>query len=400
LFWECSGAERSMRMRDFPRRGLALPTSAGEKKAMKGRGTEAAPPNRYERMHVELEPDDDNPPAERVAMHYYRDASRTILAENKSPDIPFRWSLNPYRGCEHGCTYCLGGDTLILHADMTWRPIGEVQVGDVLLGFDEHTFPGTTRKLRQAVVEAVWWSRRPTTRLITEHADVTTTADHRWLQWRGFRWSRTTQLFPGRALRSIDVTPAEPDDDDYRCGYIAGLSLGDGTFRYHPSWRSDKLGYPASYWRVAMADEEPLRRIVSYLQQLAIESHIRPFDGGRSARRVIRKVEVRSLARLAVVRQLIMGERDSRSYRRGFLAGFFDAEGSNGDNLRLSQVDLGVLARVQRYAESLGFNLKLEPRPGHASNLRLAGASSIASGSSPFADPRSPARCTRCSDGK
>jgi DNA repair photolyase len=73
---------------------------------MKGRGTDAAPPNRYERIHVALEPDDDNPPADKVATVYYRDASRTILAENQSPDVPFRWSLNPYRGCEHGCSYC------------------------------------------------------------------------------------------------------------------------------------------------------------------------------------------------------------------------------------------------------------------------------------------------------
>ena len=36
----------------------------------------------------------------------YRDATRKILAENDSPDIGFRFSLNPYRGCEHGCIYC------------------------------------------------------------------------------------------------------------------------------------------------------------------------------------------------------------------------------------------------------------------------------------------------------
>ena len=73
---------------------------------MKGRGTDAAPPNRYERMHVELQHDDDNPPPEKVPTVYYRDASRTVLAENHSPDVPFRWSLNPYRGCLHGCSYC------------------------------------------------------------------------------------------------------------------------------------------------------------------------------------------------------------------------------------------------------------------------------------------------------
>jgi DNA repair photolyase len=73
---------------------------------LKGRGTDAAPPNRYDELHVALEYDDDNPPPEKVATIYYRDASRSILAENQSPDIGFRWSLNPYRGCLHGCSYC------------------------------------------------------------------------------------------------------------------------------------------------------------------------------------------------------------------------------------------------------------------------------------------------------
>ncbi len=72
---------------------------------MRGRGTPENPPNRYERIFVEpdLEEGEPGPP---IPTEYYRDASRTILAENDSPDIPFRWSLNPYRGCEHGCSYC------------------------------------------------------------------------------------------------------------------------------------------------------------------------------------------------------------------------------------------------------------------------------------------------------
>jgi DNA repair photolyase len=39
------------------------------------------------------------------------DVSQTILAENNSPDIPFRFSINPYRGCEHGCAYCYARPT-------------------------------------------------------------------------------------------------------------------------------------------------------------------------------------------------------------------------------------------------------------------------------------------------
>lgn len=43
------------------------------------------------------------PPAK---LEIYEDATRSILAENKSPDLGFRWSLNPYRGCQHACVYC------------------------------------------------------------------------------------------------------------------------------------------------------------------------------------------------------------------------------------------------------------------------------------------------------
>ncbi len=71
-----------------------------------GRGTRLNPANRFERLHLEPEPHDEDGGAPPVPTEIYRDASRAILAENDSPDIGFRFSLNPYRGCEHGCIYC------------------------------------------------------------------------------------------------------------------------------------------------------------------------------------------------------------------------------------------------------------------------------------------------------
>jgi hypothetical protein len=200
-----------------------------------------------------------------------------------------------------------------------------------------------------------------------------TTAEHRWLQARDFRWSTTECLAPGARLRYTAVTRDEPVDDDYRVGYIAGLSLGDGTFRYQPGWRSNRLGFPMAYWRIALVDDEPLDRIVTQLRCFGVETAVRPFSPGAPNRRPLRKVEVRALARLAIIHGIVHADRDSRSYRRGFVAGFFDAEGQSGDSLRISQVDVTVLERVQRYAGSLGFQFVLERRPGRASTLRLKG---------------------------
>ncbi|MBY0274307.1 hypothetical protein K2Z84_03125, partial [Candidatus Binatia bacterium] len=204
-----------------------------------GRGTDQSPPNRFEELRFEPDPDlspdpDDDAPAA-PPTRLYRDASRSILAENTSPDVGFRFSVNPYRGCEHGCVYCLEPDTPILYADMTWRPIGGVRAGDVLAGFDEYPSSARRRKIRMSVVEHVIWSRRPTIRLATARSDVVTTAEHRWLGASAHgderSWLRTGQLSRGRRLRHMPVTRHEPVDDDYRVGYVAGLSLGERAAR-------------------------------------------------------------------------------------------------------------------------------------------------------------------------
>ncbi len=75
-----------------------------------GRGTFARPENRFASSHVvaddfcETAPSGEATTPIRTAQ--VADATRSILSDNASPDIPFRFSLNPYRGCEHGCIYC------------------------------------------------------------------------------------------------------------------------------------------------------------------------------------------------------------------------------------------------------------------------------------------------------
>ena len=66
----------------------------------------ANPPNPWSSTHLEHEGDhlDAPPPLAKLEVHEER--AKSILARNDSPDLTFRWSLNPYRGCYHGCAYC------------------------------------------------------------------------------------------------------------------------------------------------------------------------------------------------------------------------------------------------------------------------------------------------------
>lgn len=77
------------------------------------RGAISNPVNRFEALHVELDPVDADSGGEPVQprTRFYRDDSQSIIARNNSPDVGFDASLNPYRGCEHGCAYCYARPT-------------------------------------------------------------------------------------------------------------------------------------------------------------------------------------------------------------------------------------------------------------------------------------------------
>lgn len=79
---------------------------------IRGRGSVSNPPNRFEPLHIapDLEQREDVDPGSPATI-YLRDFSKSVISSNTSPDIPFDRSLNPYRGCEHGCIYCYARPT-------------------------------------------------------------------------------------------------------------------------------------------------------------------------------------------------------------------------------------------------------------------------------------------------
>lgn len=90
--------------------------------AIKGRGIASNAGSRFLARHTEAFDDgwfNDDEDASRPATEIYTDSSKTILTRNNSPDIPFNVSINPYKGCEHGCAYCYARPT---HAYLDLSP--------------------------------------------------------------------------------------------------------------------------------------------------------------------------------------------------------------------------------------------------------------------------------------
>ena len=116
---------------------------------------------------------------EALDMRFYEIHAKSAL--NRVPEasrMPFRWTINPYRGCSHACVYCMAGDTPILMADGRTRPLADLRVGDEIYGTEQE---GTTyRRYVRTRVRAHWATEKAAYRVtLQDGTEVVASGDHR-----------------------------------------------------------------------------------------------------------------------------------------------------------------------------------------------------------------------------
>ena len=166
-------------------------------------------------------------------MTFYEVRAKSII--NRVPGasrVPFEWTINPYRGCSHACSYCLAGHTPILMADGTTKQLADVEVGDSVLGT---MGAGPHRRYVPTTVLDHWSTTKPAWRVtLADGTRLVSGGEHRFLTDRG--WRHVSPAQPGcPALAIGDRLPgvgqfAEPpkESPDYRSGFLCGLVRGDG----------------------------------------------------------------------------------------------------------------------------------------------------------------------------
>lgn len=154
------------------------------------------PRNRFAASLVEYF---DDLPGPEVELSIYEDDTKQVLAENDSPDVGFRYSINPYRGCFHGCAYCLSGDTRILMADGSSKSLCDVRAGEQVVGTARTDGGEPGRRFVPSLVLDRWATARRAYRLrLDTGAELIASGDHRFLTPQGWRYV----IAPGKNQRA------------------------------------------------------------------------------------------------------------------------------------------------------------------------------------------------------
>ena len=284
----------------------------------------------------------------------------------KGSSVPFKWTINPYRGCTHACTYCAVGETPILMADGRTRPLADLQVGDAIYGTEVR---GAHRRYVRTEVLALWSTdRRAFRTTLADGTTLVTSGDHRFLTERGFKHvtlpsgGQRPHLTTNDRLMGVGRFADPPAHDDaFRRGYLCGMLRGDGHEHSRPGGR-ERTHHVV---RLALADREALDRTRAYLANAHVLTHEFEFSAAGPDRRAIRAIRRQSAEAVTTVGALIdWPEAPCESWRRGFLSGIFDAEGGWGANaVRISNPDPELLRWTEISLRSFGFDTTVEP-PG------------------------------------
>jgi DNA repair photolyase len=289
---------------------------------------------------------------------------------NRVQGMPFRWSINPYRGCAHACVYCNLGDTRLWMADGTTKVLGEIRVGDQIYGTVKN---GQYRRYERTDVLAHWSVTKPAFRVnLEDGTELIASGDHRFLSDRGWKFVtgaeqgrfRRPHLTTGNRLIGVgSFAQPLPHDSEYMRGYLCGVIRGDAVLAWYPDKRVRRPRSRHYRFRLALADRDALWRAREYLRAFSVPTQSFLFQPGTVATKPIEAIRTSTQGGFEAIKRIVEWPGfPSNIWSAGFLAGIFDAEGSYSQGvLRISNTDPQIIDCILRSLARTGFPSVLEP---------------------------------------
>jgi DNA repair photolyase len=309
-------------------------------------------------------------------MEFIEAECKTIINHVPGNYLPFKFSINPYRGCSHACTYCSGPETPILMADGRAKPIADVQVGDAITGT---VVRGTYRRYVTTQVLAHWSTVKPGYRIFLEDGTMlVASGDHRFLTDRG--WKHVTGSQQGRARRphltinnklmgTGGFAPGPKGGAEYRRGYLCGMIRGDGHLGSYRYQRPGRRNGDVFRFRLALVDDEGLERTRVFLADDGVPTQGFAFSPASTTHGAANAIRTSRGDAVSAIQNLVRWPTERNSeWAKGFLAGIFDAEGSFSGSLRISNTDALIIHTTASCLRQLGFAFRLE-RTANANGL-------------------------------
>ena len=302
----------------------------------------------------------------------YSEFFHTIQGEGKLVGVPSVFFRTSY--CNLRCVWCSAIGTRVLRSDLRWAPIENLNPGDWVVGALRQDKGGHLQLQPTQVIETAA-RRAPVVRFLTEDGiQFACSADHLLYQVTTrtqdsskihVGWRKAGKLGAGNAVRCI-LPPEEPQLDvkAYERGWLCGMAEGDGCF-----WSLRKGNKSYRRFRLALSDFSLLEQFHQFTKRAGYRLHFAPHQhSGFKGYSVMEALWLTESQRAESFERWLKAHPQNQSYYRGWLAGFFDAEGSYSGIIRFAQKEGIFKQKAIDFAAKLGFRPTSESR-----GVRLGG---------------------------